>query len=92
MNHKKENSGEKNYTYILRCSDDTYYTGWTNHLEARIRAHNSGRGAKYTRGRGPVELVYYEEFETKEEAMRREAAIKKMERKEKQKLIDQGRS
>lgn len=90
MKDKKENSAEKNYTYILRCSDDTYYTGWTNHLEARIRAHNSGRGAKYTRGRGPVELVYYEEFETKEEAMRREAAIKKMERKEKLCLISQG--
>lgn len=76
-----------NYTYIVRCSDGTYYTGWTNHLEARIGAHNRGCGAKYTRGRTPVELVYHEVFETKEEAMRREAAIKKLTREEKERLI-----
>ncbi len=67
-----------NYTYILRCSDGTLYTGWTNHLEERVRAHNEGRGAKYTRPRLPVELIYFEEFGTKQEAMRREAAIKRM--------------
>ena len=53
-----------NYTYILKCADGTLYCGWTNHLEARVKAHNEGRGAKYTKGRGPVSLVYYEEFET----------------------------
>ena len=77
-----------NYTYILRCSDGTYYTGWTNHLKKRVDVHNSGCGAKYTRGRTPVELVYFEEFQTKEEAMSREAAIKKLTRKEKEKLVE----
>ena len=76
-----------NYTYILKCADGTLYCGWTNHLEARVKAHNEGRGAKYTKGRGPVSLVYYEEFETREEAMRREAAIKKLSRREKEELI-----
>jgi putative endonuclease len=76
-----------NYTYILRCSDNTYYTGWTNHLEQRVQTHNEGRGGKYTRSRVPVELVYYETFDTKEEAMRREYAIKQLTRKEKEKLI-----
>ena len=79
------------YTYILRCSDGTLYTGWTNHLDERVRAHNEGRGAKYTRGRGPVELVYYECLETKEEALRREYAIKQMSRMEKIRLIEQQR-
>ncbi len=76
----------RNYTYILRCSDNTLYTGWTNHLEERIKTHNAGHGAKYTRSRLPVELVYSETFETKQEAMRREAQIKRMTRKEKEKL------
>lgn len=76
-----------NYTYIVKCKDNTLYTGWTNNLEKRIEAHNSGKGAKYTKSRLPVELVYYETFETKEEAMRREFFIKKMRRKEKEKLI-----
>ena len=80
-----------NYTYILRCSDGTFYTGWTNHLDERVRAHNEGRGAKYTRGRGPVELVYYECLETKEEALRREYEIKQMSRMEKIRLIEQQR-
>ena len=53
-----------NYTYILRCKDNTLYTGWTNNLEKRIEMHNSGKGAKYTKARLPVELVYYEQFET----------------------------
>ena len=76
-----------NYTYIVRCSDGTYYTGWTNHLEKRIEAHNSGRGAKYTKPRLPVEHVYYECFETKQEAMRREAQIKKLSRAQKEALF-----
>ena len=76
-----------NYTYILRCADGTFYTGWTNNLEKRLEAHNSKRGAKYTRGRLPVELAYFEEFETETEARKRECAIKKLKRKEKEKLI-----
>ena len=76
-----------NYTYILRCKDNTLYTGWTNNLEKRIEAHNAGKGAKYTKARLPVELVYYEQFKTKEEAMKREYAIKHMTRKMKELLI-----
>lgn len=78
---------QKNYTYIVRCRDDSLYCGWTNHLEKRIQTHNAGRGAKYTKSRLPVELVYFEVFETKQEAMRREYAIKQLKRKEKEKLI-----
>lgn len=77
-----------NYTYIVKCSDKTFYTGWTNDLEKRIEMHNSGKGAKYTKARLPVELVYYEAFDTKEEAMSREWHIKSLSRSEKQKLIE----
>lgn len=76
-----------NYTYILRCGDGSLYTGWTNNLEKRLEAHNAGRGGRYTRSRLPVKLVYSESFDTKKEAMRREAAIKKLTRQEKEKLI-----
>ena len=76
-----------NYTYIVKCKDGTLYTGWTNNLEKRIKDHNDGKGAKYTKARLPVELVYYETFETKEEAMSREYAIKQLSRKEKDELI-----
>ena len=76
------------YTYILRCADGTLYCGWTNDLTARLAAHNSGKGAKYTRGRGPVTLVYSEQFDTQSEAMRREAEIKKLPRPRKQALIE----
>ena len=72
---------------MLKCSDGTLYTGWTNDLEKRVEAHNSGKGAKYTKARRLVELAYYEEFETKEQAMKREYAIKQLGRKEKQELI-----
>ena len=72
---------------MLKCSDGTLYTGWTNDLEKRVEAHNSGKGAKYTKARRPVELAYYEEFETKEQAMKREYAIKQLGRKEKQELL-----
>ena len=77
-----------NYTYIVKCADSTLYTGWTNDLDKRIKAHNSGKGAKYTKTRRPVKLVYYEEHETKNEAMSREYAIKHLTRKEKEILID----
>lgn len=76
-----------NYTYILKCSDNTLYTGWTNDLEKRLKAHNAGKGAKYTKTRLPVEIVYYESFENKIDAMKREYAIKQLSRKEKLKLI-----
>ena len=76
-----------NYVYIVECSDETFYTGWTNNLEKRITQHSSGKGAKYTRGRGPVKLVYYEEFNEKSEAMKREYEIKKMKRNDKLNLI-----
>lgn len=76
-----------NYTYILKCADGSLYTGWTTNLERRVKEHNEGKGAKYTRGRVPVELVYHEEFATKEEAMSREYAIKRLSRAEKLKLV-----
>ena len=76
-----------NYTYIIKCADSTLYTGWTNDLDKRIKAHNSGKGAKYTKTRRPVKLVYYEEHETKNEAMSREYAIKQLTRREKELLI-----
>ena len=78
-----------NYTYIVRCRDGSLYTGWTNNLEKRLKDHNSGRGAKYTKSRRPVLLAYYEEFATKEEAMRREREIKQMKRQEKILLIQE---
>lgn len=79
--------GEHNYTYILECSDGTFYTGWTNDLEKRVKAHNEGKGAKYTKTRRPVTLVYQELFSTKEEAMKREYEIKHWTRKKKEMLI-----
>lgn len=80
--------GCMNYTYIVKCRDGTLYTGWTNDLEKRIRDHNCGRGAKYTKSRRPVELIYYEGFPTKKEAMRREWEIKQLSAQEKQKLME----
>lgn len=77
----------ENVTYILRCSDGTLYTGWTNNMEKRLQAHNAGKGGKYTRTRTPVELVYLEKHETRQEAMSREMQIKQLSRKEKDKLI-----
>lgn len=79
-----------NYTYIVRCNDGTYYTGWTNDIEKRVKTHNEGKGAKYTKTRRPVTLVYYESFQTKEEAMRREWEIKQMKRGDKEKLMGIG--
>ena len=76
-----------NYVYILECADGTLYTGWTNDLTARLAAHNSGHGAKYTRGRGPVRLAFSEVFADRGEALSYEAAIKKLTREEKLRLI-----
>ena len=79
---------EENYPYILECADGTLYCGWTNHLKERVAAHNAGKGAKYTKNRRPVVLKYYETFSTKQEAMRREWAVKQLSRKEKLELIE----
>lgn len=75
------------FVYMLRCKDGSLYTGWTNDLEHRLAMHSSGRGAKYTRGRGPLELVYNEELPDKEAALRRECAIKKLRREQKLALL-----
>lgn len=79
------------YLYILRCKDDTLYTGITTDVDKRLEAHRSGKGAKYTRGRGPLELVYREICGSHSDALKREAEIKKLNRREKQQLIGDGR-
>lgn len=76
-----------NFVYILLCSDNTLYTGWTNDLKKRIQAHQNKKGAKYTYSRVPIKLVYFEEYEDKITAMKREYAIKQLKREEKLKLI-----
>lgn len=75
------------YVYLLRCGDGTLYAGFTNDLARRLAAHNAGKGAKYTRGRRPVELVYWESFSNKSSALRREYAIKRLPRGQKLALI-----
>lgn len=75
------------YTYIVECSDGTYYTGYTNDIKKRIIAHNEGKGAKYTYSRRPVTLKYLENYKTKSQAMSREYAIKKLSRTEKEALF-----
>ena len=82
-----ERGGKVNYTYMVLCKDNTLYTGWTNDLEKRLAAHNAGTGAKYTKTRRPVRMVYAEEHEEKRDAMRREAQIKRLSRGEKVALI-----
>jgi putative endonuclease len=74
--------------YILKCKDNTLYTGYTNNLPRRLKMHQEGKGAKYTRGRGPFEVVHREDFPTKEAAMRREYEIKRLTRPEKEILIE----
>ena len=76
------------YTYIVECSDGTYYTGYTNDIKKRVTAHNEGKGAKYTYSRRPVTLKYFECYDTKNEAMRREYAIKQLSRIEKKALFN----
>lgn len=78
------------YVYILRCGDGTYYTGSTTDLTRRVAAHNEGRGAKYTRGRRPVQVVYWERADSWSQALRREAAIKRLTRAQKKALIATG--
>ncbi|MCM3719895.1 GIY-YIG nuclease family protein [Fictibacillus phosphorivorans] len=78
------------FVYILECGDGTYYTGYTNEISQRIRKHEEGKGAKYTRGRGPFKLVFQQSFSTKQEAMRFEFAIKKLSRAAKERIIKEG--
>lgn len=75
------------YLYILRCGDGSLYTGITTDVERRLEAHRQGRGAKYTRGRGPLELVFQEECGTHSQALKREAAVKRLSRQEKEAMI-----
>lgn len=78
------------WLYILRCGDGSLYTGTTDDVERRLKAHQEGKGAKYTRGRGPLELVYREELADKSAALKREWAVKRLSRAEKLKLIESG--
>lgn len=78
----------KDVVYILRCGDGSLYTGWTNDLPARVKAHQQKRGAKYTKSRQPVELIYHEECADKSAALKREAEIKQLTREQKLKLIE----
>ena len=80
------------YCYIVECADGTYYTGWAVDPEKRVAVHNKGRGARYTRTRGPVRLVYVEELPDRKAAMKREIAIKKLKRKGKGQLISEERN
>lgn len=75
------------YVYLLECADKTLYCGYTDNLEKRLKTHNAGKGAKYTRARLPVKLLYSETFTEKSEALKREAQIKKLSRKEKLALL-----
>lgn len=75
------------FFYLARCADDTLYSGYTTDLKEREQAHNEGRGAKYTRSRTPIRIVYSEEFASKSEAMKREAEVKKWKKEEKEKLL-----
>ncbi|WP_136717602.1 GIY-YIG nuclease family protein [Halorientalis salina] len=82
---------DDHYVYVLRCADDTLYTGYTTDVERRVREHDAGEGAKYTRGRTPVDCVHVESFETKSAAMSREYEIKQLSRAEKERLVESGR-
>lgn len=78
---------DKHIFYVLECADSSLYAGYTNNLDKRVAVHNAGKGAKYTRARGPVSCIYFEEFDTKQEAMRAEYAFKQLRRPEKMKYI-----
>ncbi|MBU4540898.1 MAG: GIY-YIG nuclease family protein [Acetobacterium sp.] len=88
MKKKDKQMIDKAYVYIVKCSDKTLYTGWTSNIDARIKVHNSGTGAKYTRGRLPVTLVYWEVLDSRSQALSREAVIKKMSKAQKISLIE----
>jgi putative endonuclease len=76
------------FVYIVRCADGTLYTGWTTDVTRRVAQHNAGRGARYTRMRRPVVLVYREEMPDRSTAMRREVAIKRLDRERKERLVE----
>lgn len=78
---------DEHYFYVVSCKDDSLYAGYTNNLDRRIKQHNEGKGAKYTRGRGPVTLVYSQRYATKSEALKAEYAFKQLTRAEKQQYI-----
>lgn len=82
----------KHYAYMLRCNDNSIYSGYTNNLDERLEVHNSGKGAKYTRARLPVKLEYFEEFNDKKEALKREREFKKYSHYEKENIIDKFKS
>lgn len=83
---------DQHYVYILKCRDNTYYTGYAKDVEQRLKLHNEGKGAKYTRGRGPHQLVYRASFPSKGDALRKEYEIKQLTRKQKESLIaEEGR-
>lgn len=75
------------WVYVIECADDSFYTGYTTDVERRVREHDRGEGAKYTRGRTPVELVHTEEFDSKSAAMSREYEIKQLSRRQKEELV-----
>ena len=79
------------FVYFLRCRDNTLYCGYTKDLDKRVATHNKGAGAKYTKRRRPVSLVYFEEYQTRSEAMRREYSLKQLSRKEKDEIISLGK-
>ena len=87
MMNKENLSRRGYYTYLLECSDGTYYCGWTTDPAKRLAAHNNGTGSRYTRSRRPVRMVYLEHLTSRNEAMRREAGIKKLSRQQKEDLI-----
>jgi len=87
---KHGRAGQNHCVYILSCADDTLYTGYTARLNERVELHNAGKGAKYTRSRLPVRLIYSESFPDKPSALRREIELKKLKRSEKLKLIEEG--
>ncbi|MFV0380175.1 MAG: GIY-YIG nuclease family protein [Anaerorhabdus sp.] len=79
---------KKYYVYIILCGDKTYYTGYTDDIEKRLKKHKSNQGAKYTKGRGPLELVYTEQMDTKSSALKREYEIKKLTKSRKEELVN----
>ncbi|MFW6000726.1 MAG: GIY-YIG nuclease family protein [Bacillota bacterium] len=86
-NKLKDEEIKRHFVYIVKCSDGTFYTGYTVDIKRRIKEHNSGEGAKYTRGRTPVKLIYKESFNSRSNAQKREYEIKQLSRSEKEKLI-----
>lgn len=86
---QKTSHREKVFVYMVRCKNNSLYTGWTTDLERRVKEHNKGTGSKYTRANGPVELVYFEEMQDRVEAAKREYAIKQLTKEEKELLVNQ---